>query len=275
MNILDVLQQEWAIRALFASIMVGIMCGILGCFIVLRNMALIGDALSHAVLPGVVVAFMFAGMNPLGFFIGSVAAGLFSAVVITWIQQNVKTKNDAAIGIVFTAMFSLGVMGISWISHKQGVHLDLKDFLFGNVLGVGDEDLWLTAAVTLTVIGAVIVFYRPDGSSESWAHTNLWETAKENKLINVIEDEGGRMAYKFGALTSGQTYLYDFSGKLVFSGGITETRGHIGNNEGRRSIAAILDKTQTLGNRSKVFGCAILSSNEIKKLTREIKNASN
>ena len=160
MNILDVLQQEWAIRALFASIMVGIMCGILGCFIVLRNMALIGDALSHAVLPGVVVAFMFAGMNPLGFFIGSVAAGLFSAVVITWIQQNVKTKNDAAIGIVFTAMFSLGVMGISWISHKQGVHLDLKDFLFGNVLGVGDEDLWLTAAVTLTVIGAVIVFYR-------------------------------------------------------------------------------------------------------------------
>lgn len=124
-------------------------------------------------------------------------------------------------------------------------------------------------------VKAVIVFYRPDGSSESWAHTNLWETAKENKLINVIEDEGGRMAYKFGALTSGQTYLYDFSGKLVFSGGITETRGHIGNNEGRRSIAAILDKTQTLGNRSKVFGCAILSSNEIKKLTREIKNASN
>lgn len=159
-ELLEVLKQEWAIRALMASVMVGVMCGILGCFIVLRNMALVGDALSHAVLPGVVGAFLLVGFNPLGFFIGSVIAGLVSAMGITWIQQNVKTKNDAAIGIVFTAMFSLGVMGISWISHDKGVHLDLKDFLFGNVLGVGDEDLWLTGAVTLTVIGAVILFYR-------------------------------------------------------------------------------------------------------------------
>ncbi len=160
MNLIEILNQEWAIRALIASILVGVMCGVLGCFIVLRNMALIGDALSHAVLPGVVVAFMLVGLNPLGFFIGSVAAGLVSALIITWIQQNVKTKNDAAIGIVFTAMFSLGVMGISWISHREGVHLDLKDFLFGNVLGVGDQDIWLTAAVTVAVIGSVIVFYR-------------------------------------------------------------------------------------------------------------------
>jgi ABC-type Mn2+/Zn2+ transport system permease subunit/Mn-dependent DtxR family transcriptional regulator len=160
MDILNTLQQEWAIRALLASIMVGMMCGILGCFIVLRNMALIGDALSHAVLPGVVAAFMLVGFSPLGFFMGSVVAGILSAIAITWIQQNVKTKNDAAIGIVFTAMFSLGVMGISWISHRQGVHLDLKDFLFGNVLGVGDQDLWLTASVTLVVVGGIIVFYR-------------------------------------------------------------------------------------------------------------------
>ena len=160
MSIFEVLEQEWAIRALAASIMVGVMCGILGCFIVLRNMALVGDALSHAVLPGVVGAFLLVGFSPLGFFIGSVIAGLISAVGITWIQQNVRTKNDAAIGIVFTSMFSLGVMGISWISHDKGVHLDLKDFLFGNVLGVGDQDLWLTGAVTVTVIGSVIVFYR-------------------------------------------------------------------------------------------------------------------
>jgi ABC-type Mn2+/Zn2+ transport system permease subunit/Mn-dependent DtxR family transcriptional regulator len=160
MAIFEILNQEWAIRALLASIMVGVMCGILGCFIVLRNMSLIGDALSHAVLPGVVVAFIMVGYSALGFFIGSVIAGLLSAIAITWIQQNVRTKNDAAIGIVFTAMFSFGVMGISWLSHKQGVHLDLKDFLFGNVLGVGDQDLWLTAAVTLTVIGSVIIFYR-------------------------------------------------------------------------------------------------------------------
>lgn len=160
MGILDILSQEWAVRALAASVMVGAMCGILGCFIVLRNMSLIGDALSHAVLPGVVVAFILVGYSAFGFFVGAVVAGLISAAAITWLQQNVRTKNDAAIGIVFTAMFSVGVMGISALSHRQGVHLDLKDFLFGNVLGVNDADLWLTAAVCVVVMGGIIIFYR-------------------------------------------------------------------------------------------------------------------
>lgn len=159
-DLLQIFQQEWAIRALVASSMVGLMCGVLGCFIVLRNMSLIGDALSHAILPGVVFAFMIVGYSALGFFTGAVIAGLLSAVIITWIQHNVKTKNDAAIGIVFTAMFSIGVMGISWISRNEGVHLDLKDFLFGNVLGVSNEDLYLTSIVTIYVILSIIFFYR-------------------------------------------------------------------------------------------------------------------
>ncbi len=159
-DLFEIFQQAWAVRALIASVLVGIMCGILGCFIVLRNMALIGDALSHAILPGIVVAFIVFGYSTLGFFLGSVVAGLVTAVGITWIQQKIKTKNDAAIGIVFTAMFSIGVIGISWISKEQGVHLDLKDFLFGNVLGVSDEDLYLTLGITLYVILSVVVFYR-------------------------------------------------------------------------------------------------------------------
>lgn len=153
-------EQEWAMRALLASIMVGIMCGVLGCFIVLRNMALIGDALSHAILPGVVFAFMLVGYSALGFFVGSVLAGLVAAVGITWIQRNIKTKNDAAIGIIFTAMFSIGVMGISSISKEDGVHLDLKDFLFGNTLGVGNQDLILTGIILVYVLLSVLVFYR-------------------------------------------------------------------------------------------------------------------
>ena len=159
MELLETFQQPWAFRALIASMMVGVMCGVLGCFIVLRNMAMIGDALSHAILPGVVGAFVLVGYSTIGFFVGAVIAGLLTAFIITWIQQNVKTKNDAAIGIVFTAMFSIGVMGISGIS-RTGVHLDLKDFLFGNVLGVSDEDLYLTAAVTVFVIASIIFFYR-------------------------------------------------------------------------------------------------------------------
>jgi len=152
--------EEWAIRALIASSMVGITCGVLGCFIVLRNMALIGDALSHAILPGVVVAFMIVGYSTLGFFVGASIAGLITAIGITWIQNNVKTKNDAAIGIVFTAMFSIGVMGISQISREDGVHLDVKDFLFGQILGISNEDIYLTAFVTVYVIISIVVFYR-------------------------------------------------------------------------------------------------------------------
>lgn len=159
-ELFSIIQETWAVRALLASSMVGIMCGILGCFIVLRNMSLVGDALAHAILPGVVVAFLIVGYSALAFFTGSVLAGLLTAVGITWIQHRVNTKNDAAIGIVFTAMFSLGVIGISYISRNQGVHLDLKDFLFGNVLGVADTDLLLTAMVTVYVVISVLVFYR-------------------------------------------------------------------------------------------------------------------
>jgi len=137
-EIIEIFQYEWAIRALLASSMVGIMCGALGAFIVLRNMSLIGDALAHAILPGIVVSFVLVGYSTIGFFVGSVIAGLLTAVGITWIQHNVKTKNDAAIGIVFTAMFSIGVMGIS----------------------VSNEDLYLTGIVAVYVIISLIVFYR-------------------------------------------------------------------------------------------------------------------
>ncbi len=159
-QLIEVFQEPWALRALIASSLVGLMCGVLGCFIVLRNMALIGDALAHAILPGVVIAFVLVGYSTLSFFTGAVLAGLFTAIGITWIQHNVNTKNDAAIGIVFTAMFSIGVIGISWISQNEGVHLDLNDFLFGTVLGVSDSDLYLTAGITAYVLISVVLFYR-------------------------------------------------------------------------------------------------------------------
>ena len=152
--------EPWALRALAASSMVGIMCGVLGCFIVLRNMALIGDALAHAILPGVVAAYVLGVGTTLGYFGGATVAGLLTVIAITWLQRNVKTKNDAAIGIIFTAMFSIGVIGISRVSRIPGSHIDLKDFLFGNVLGVGNDDLYLTAAITVYVLISVAIFYR-------------------------------------------------------------------------------------------------------------------
>ena len=158
--ILDILSAPWAIRALIASSMVGIMCGALGSFLVLRNMSMIGDALSHAILPGIFFAFLFFGYSTLGFFLGATIAGLVTALGITWVQEHVKTKNDAAIGIIFTAMFSIGVMGISYLNQSQGAHLDLTDFLFGNVLGVSNEDMYLTFIILVYTIGSIVLFYR-------------------------------------------------------------------------------------------------------------------
>ncbi len=156
----EILAEDWAIRALIASSMVGLMCGVLGCFIVLRNMSLLGDALSHAILPGIFVAFVLFGYSTIGFFLGSTIAGVLAAVLISWIQQNVQTKNDAAIGIIFTAMFSIGVMGISWLNQKEGAHLDLKDFLFGNILGISNEDIYLTLFVLIFTLLSVVILYR-------------------------------------------------------------------------------------------------------------------
>ncbi len=172
----------WAPRALLASSLVGIMCGILGSFVVLRNMSLIGDALAHAVLPGVVVAYIAISVigtallcdglthnecsdllkehHSLGFFAGSVLAALLSSILITWLQKNVRTENDAAIGIVFTFMFSIGVIGISSISKGHGVHLDLTDMLIGNILGVSDQDLWISLSVMVFVVSSIMIFYR-------------------------------------------------------------------------------------------------------------------
>lgn len=123
-------------------------------------MSLIGDALSHAVLPGVFFAFLLVGYSTIGFFIGSTIAGLFTAVAISWVQQNVATKNDAAIGIIFTAMFSIGVMGISWLNNTEGVHLDLKDFLIGTLMGISNEDIYLTLAIAIYTVISVVIFYR-------------------------------------------------------------------------------------------------------------------
>lgn len=123
-------------------------------------MSLIGDALSHSILPGVYFSFIIVGYSTLGFFIGSVVAGIFTAIAITWIQYRIKTKNDAAIGIVFTAMFSIGVMGISSLNNQKGNHLDLKDFLFGSILGISTEDIILSAIVLIYTVICIVIFYR-------------------------------------------------------------------------------------------------------------------
>lgn len=153
MNIFqDIFAYEFFQKALLTGLVVGIVCGVIGSFIVLRGLALMGDAISHAVLPGVAISFML-GIN---FFIGAVVVGLLAAIGIGFINQNSNIKNDSAIGIVFSTFFAIGVLLIA----KANTAMDLTEILFGNVLTVRDVDRTLTLIVAGVVICVVVLFYK-------------------------------------------------------------------------------------------------------------------
>lgn len=139
-------------NALITSIIVGVTCGIIGSFIILKGMSLIGDAISHAVLPGVAISYMI-GIN---FFYGAVVAGLLTALGINHVDQNSRVKADSAIGIVFSAFFAAGVILIQ----KAQSAIDLTSILFGNILTVSNTDRYITMVVGVMVIFIVLLFYK-------------------------------------------------------------------------------------------------------------------
>lgn len=139
-------------KALTTSIMIGIITGIIGCFIILRGLALMGDAISHAILPGVAISYMM-GTN---FFIGAAITGFITALLIGLIQQSSRIKSDAAIGIVFSSFFAVGVILIQLAQSAT----DLTEILFGNILTVQDSDRNITMVIGVVVILLVIAFFK-------------------------------------------------------------------------------------------------------------------
>ncbi len=144
---------EFMIRAAIACILVGTMSAVIGSYIIVRRLALMGDALSHAVLPGVAIAFII-GIN---FFWGAFISGVLSAVGIGFIMQNSKVKEDTAMGIMLTGALAMGIILISVIKSKS---IDLMHILFGNVLAVSSTDLLLTLASGITVVGCIAFLYK-------------------------------------------------------------------------------------------------------------------
>ena len=146
------IEYDFLQKALLTSIMVGVICGVIGCFIILRGMALMGDAISHAVLPGVAISYAL-GIN---FFFGAVFTGVLTAIGIGFVSQNSRIKQDTSIGIMFTAAFALGVILITVLESST----DLYHILFGNVLAVRPSDMWITLGTGLVVLVSVYVFYK-------------------------------------------------------------------------------------------------------------------
>ena len=139
-------------NALVTAVVIGVVSGAVGCFIILRGMSLMGDAISHAVLPGVAISYIL-GIN---FFVGAIIFGLLSSIIITFIKNNSIIKGDTAIGITFSSFLALGVILIGIANSST----DLFHILFGNILAVQDIDKWLTIGVSIAVLFVIVLFFK-------------------------------------------------------------------------------------------------------------------
>ncbi len=152
-TLVEPFQIEFFRHGLLAALMVGALCGLIGVYIVLKGMSYIGHGLSHAAFGGAVVGFTFKQ----NFYVGAAAAGLVAALLINQITRGKKIKSDAAIGIVTTACFALGV---ALISRLRRFTQSFEAALFGNILGVNESDLVVIAVVTCLTIAIMFIAYR-------------------------------------------------------------------------------------------------------------------
>jgi manganese/iron transport system permease protein len=141
-------------RGLLAAVMVGVLCSVIGCYVVLRSMAFLGDAMAHAILPGIAIAYLLKG----NLTIGALIAAVVVALGIGAFSQRGTIKEDTAISIMFTAALALG---IALISSIRTYAVDLSHILFGNVLGVSPSDLWLTAILGVVILVITLICYKP------------------------------------------------------------------------------------------------------------------
>jgi manganese/iron transport system permease protein len=153
-TLIEPLQYGFMQRSLVIAILVGIVCAIVGSYLMVQRLALLGDAISHSVLPGLAIAFIL-GAN---IFIGAFIAGVLSTVIIAWIKARSTIKEDAAMGIVFSAFFALGITLITIVQKDNKI--DLNHFLFGNILGVTAADAIDTALIVALVLLVVVFFYK-------------------------------------------------------------------------------------------------------------------
>jgi ABC-type Mn2+/Zn2+ transport system permease subunit len=153
-TLLQPLGYEFMQRGLAASVVVGILCSVIGCYVVLRSMAFLGDALAHAILPGVAISYLVGG----NLMIGALIAAIIVALSIGFFSRQGTIREDTAIGVLFSAALALG---IALISTMRTYAVDLSHILFGNVLGVSSTELFQIIILAAIILGVVVVLFRP------------------------------------------------------------------------------------------------------------------
>ncbi len=152
--LIEPLQYGFMQRSLLVAIVVGIICSVVGSYLMVRRLAMLGDAISHSLLPGLAIAFAL-GIN---IYVGAFIAGVLSTVIIAWIHTRSPIKEDAAMGIVLSSFFASGITLITLIQRDNKI--DLNHFLFGNILGVSSGEVRDTCIIAAIVILAVVAFYK-------------------------------------------------------------------------------------------------------------------
>ncbi len=155
--LLEPFRHEFMQRALFGCALIGFTNGFLSAFIVLRRLALMADALSHSLLPGLAIGVMLFGLAPTGLFIGALIAALLVALGSELISRSSRVKEDTSLGILYTVAFSLGIVLLSF----SRVHVELHHYLFGNILGLADSDLWTIYWISFLTLGTLVALQRP------------------------------------------------------------------------------------------------------------------
>ncbi|NCJ05155.1 iron chelate uptake ABC transporter family permease subunit [Synechococcales cyanobacterium C] len=148
------LQFSFMQRSLLTAVLVGILCAVVGSYLMVQRLALLGDAISHSVLPGLAIAFWLGA----DIFLGAFIAGVLSTILITWIRTQSQIKEDAAMGIVFSAFFALGITLITVIQKENKI--DLNHFLFGNILSVTPSEVRNTLIITVLVLLVIALLYK-------------------------------------------------------------------------------------------------------------------
>ncbi len=151
--IVEPFQYGFMVRALIVSVLVGVMCPVLGAYVITRGRAFMGDALAHSVLPAMVVAFLL-GISP---FFAAVPAGIVIALLMGSISRRTGISEDTSIGIIFAGMFALGLV---MLSRAANINVNIEDLLLGQVLGVSQTDVFVSLALTGLVIAGLYAFHR-------------------------------------------------------------------------------------------------------------------
>lgn len=155
--LLELFEYEFMRRALLACVIIGFTNGFLGAFVVLRRLALVADALSHSLLPGLAIAALFVGLNPLGLLLGGLLAATFVALGGHLLARSSRVKEETAIAALYVLAFAAGVAIIKFARVK----VSLDHFLFGNILGIGNSDLWICYGVGVFTLLTLTALARP------------------------------------------------------------------------------------------------------------------